>query len=75
MHHSSNIHLDEAQKVGVKTKASIGDKECLTIGVGKKFSDGNFIADTEITMFLTVSQLVDLYHDLHNEIQKYGVHS
>jgi len=75
MHNTTNLHLDKEQKVGIKIKDSLYGKECLTIGIGRNLNSGDFIADTEVSMFLTLSQAIDLYYALHVEMEKYGVHS
>lgn len=73
------IHMDKKDTTKIMTTSVINGSDVLEITVGKKevLPDGTeyFIRKDEIVMFMTVSQLIDLYHNISVELDKYGVHS
>lgn len=67
-----STHMTKSQTTRVEIEP-IGEGECLQIKIGD--NDDYFIAEQDFCLFLSTSQLVDLYGKLSLEMEKYGVHS
>lgn len=68
---STNIHTKKEQAVEVSINP-VGEKECVNIIVGARIQE-YVTRESEINLFLTLGQVMDLHYALSREIEKYGI--